>query len=462
MKLFKVLPHNFFNLLSSPNKEIYADCIFLMYEIMHNLTSFGVERDILIDALTDYFEGIEDQNVFIEDEEVISGARNRANMVIRKLDECGWIDIETNNNYVQNINFYDYAITMIESMDKLKSNERLEYQGYVYSIYTLLFSQEQMLPSIMLEQVVHNVRSLVSGLKTLNSNIKNYIDKTTKLKTVKEIMDLQFNDYEVNIIDKGYHRMKTSDNVSKFRPKIIEKLEEMTRDSDLITLISKQFVEMEKMDSMETSYQYVRRQLNDTIQQLLNIDDIIRDIDRKHYLYIKSSLMRVKFALNNKRDLEGQINEILKYIVSIYHKGDVDLNEDELNLTLFDVYPQSFIDSKSLYVSSEGRKTFEPSALETSKILSKNDRDYKIKLFKARNENRLTKSFINQYVMMCLKDRDVMNASQLPLDTIDDFIKLMYVLIYSKSRLTQYKVKLLHQTIHKKDFTFDDFEIWRQ
>ena len=31
-------------------------------------------------------------------------------------------------------------------------------------------------------------------------------------------MDALFNDYIANVVDKAYHRLLTSDNVSKFRP----------------------------------------------------------------------------------------------------------------------------------------------------------------------------------------------------------------------------------------------------
>ena len=66
---------------------------------------------------------------------------------------------------------------------------------------------------------------LITGLKNLSSGIKHYIDELTKYKTPAEIMDVLFNDYIENIVDKAYHRLLTSDNVSKFRPEIIERLE---------------------------------------------------------------------------------------------------------------------------------------------------------------------------------------------------------------------------------------------
>ena len=33
-KLFKTLNPNFFNILSSPNQEIYVDCIFIIYDAL--------------------------------------------------------------------------------------------------------------------------------------------------------------------------------------------------------------------------------------------------------------------------------------------------------------------------------------------------------------------------------------------------------------------------------------------
>ena len=81
----------------------------------------------------------------------------------------------------------------------------------------------------MLLQILENTDLLITGLKNLNSNIKHYIDELTRHRTVAEIMDALFNDYITNIVDKAYHRLLTSDNVSKFRPEIIERLESRSR-----------------------------------------------------------------------------------------------------------------------------------------------------------------------------------------------------------------------------------------
>lgn len=73
-------------------------------------------------------------------------------------------------------------------------------------------------PGVVLMQILENTDLLITGLKNLNSSIKHYIDDLTRHKTVAQIMDALFNDYITNIVDKAYHRLLTSDNVSKFRP----------------------------------------------------------------------------------------------------------------------------------------------------------------------------------------------------------------------------------------------------
>lgn len=464
MKLFKILPEKFFSILSSPSKEIYADCIFIIYKITNERSSYGIEREMLVEHFTDYIDSLGQVSVFDDEgSDSLDDSREKANFIIRKFFECGWIDIEENSNYLQTINLVDYAVSFIETMDKLMKNERLEYQGYVYTIYTLLFSGENIQPSVMLEQVYENTNKLISGLKTLNSNIKKYMAKIIRLKNAEEIMSLQFNDYEQNIIDKGYHRLKTSDNVSKFRPRIIDKLDKLSKNADFIKQVCHQLVEMEKIESLDEAYNSVRNSLNDTIYAISHIDEIISEIDRKNSQYLRASLSRLKYFLNSTKDLEGQINIILKYITENYKKNDFDLNNDYLEeiISLIGVYPQSFIDEKSLYVSNEGKKTFKPQKLK-ERLLTKQEREKRINIFKEKNKERLSKTNINQYVMELLKEREVMNASFIPIKNIMDFIKIIYIRVYATSKLVSYKIKKLDSVIKIEGFQFNDFEIWKK
>jgi hypothetical protein len=458
------MPDKFFSILSSTKKNIYSDCIFIIYKILKNNTSFGIEREIIVDALSDYFENIEEKNVFIEEESNLKNSRDNSNFIIRKLKECGWIDIEITSNYKEIINLQDYAIAIIQTLDSIMNNEKLEYQGYVYTIYSILYGNENINKSIMLEQVYENTDKLISGLKSLNSNIKKYIEKIVDKKSAQEIIKLFFDDYIHNIIDKGYHRLKTSDNVSKFRPKIIEKLEEIKKDKETIKTICEELIKMEKEDNFESAYEKTINSLNDTINLISDIDYIINEIDRKNTQYIRSSVARIKLLLNSSKDLGGKINTILKYIADAVIENSIDIKEynfEELK-NIFSVFTQNFIDEKSLYISTEGKKTFKPEKINKSNKLSKEERENKIKYIKEKSKNRLSRKNIDEYVLNILKDKKVTNASMLPIENSKDFVKIIYILLYSKSKFVNYTVKKLNKSVTINNFIFNDFEIWRK
>ena len=464
LRLFDVIPDRFFSILSSKNKEIYSDCLFILFNQYRGNTSFGIDREIVVQIFIDYFEGLEEVGIFQEEDANLSTVREEANFIIRKLEECGWIDMETTNSYKQIINLTDYSVSMLETLEKIVKSENLEYQGYVYTIYSILFGSENTQYNVMIDQVYENTMKLINGLKTLNSNIKKYIDRITQQKTSEEIMKLHFEGYAQEIVDKAYHRLKTSDNVSKFRPRILERLDEIKRDKEYLELASQQDVDMERVKTLEESKEKIMGQLNDIIYVFENMDDTIHEIDRKNTQYIRASLTRVKYLLNSSKDIEGQINEILKYIIKKTKIEDIDLKDgglDEVN-KMFEVFPQSFIDNKSIYVSNEGKKSFEPQKIDKDKFLSKEERQKLIQEIQEKKKTRLSRGNIDKYVLELLGDRRVLNASLLPTENKKDFIKIIYILVYSKSRLVHYQVKRLDKPVIVNGFIFNDFEIWRK
>ena len=135
---------------------------------------------------------------------------------------------------------------LIRTLLDIAEGKQIEYQGYIYTIYSLVRSNTDH-PGIVLMQILENTDLLITGLKNLNSNIKHYIDDLTRHKTVAEIMDALFNDYITNIVDKAYHRLLTSDNVSKFRPEIIERLESRSRSRSYLQKASAEIAEMQEI-----------------------------------------------------------------------------------------------------------------------------------------------------------------------------------------------------------------------
>lgn len=180
--MFHVIPDNFFVPLSSPNRIVYWECISRLFSIMEHQLSFGVEREILVDELEFYFNQ-ENAAQLVEEEFQANDSRSRANGILRRLEHYGWIEIETDKSYVQRVNFKEYAVRVIKTLLDIADGKQIEYQGYIYTIYSLVKGPMDK-PGIVLMQIWENTDLLITGLKNLNSSIKHYIDELTRHSSV--------------------------------------------------------------------------------------------------------------------------------------------------------------------------------------------------------------------------------------------------------------------------------------
>ena len=458
--MFNILPGNFFAPLSSPNRIIYWDCICKLFSTMEHQLSFGVERDVLVDELEFYFE--QSQAAELEEEEFQSlDNRGKANSMIRKLEFYGWIEIETDKSYVQRVNFKDYAVKIIKTLLEIANGKQMEYQGYSYTIYSLARSNTDHPGSVLL-QMLDNTDMLITGLKNLNSSIKHYIDELTKHKTVAEIMDVLFNDYITNIVDKAYHRLLTSDNVSKFRPEIIERLESKSKNESYVSKASAEIAEIRDI-SAEEARELVYRYLHEILEAFRNMDDILREIDQKNTQYQKAAINRAKFLLSGDEDVRGQLKEILLGLNEMINDENMDLGgiyRIEFLDGLIRLYGNSVMDSNSLYSPVEGRKEFVPQELteqEPDLLL----RQEKMRRLTEKMQNILSPAKIGTYVEEQLGTHQELRAGQLPLNNEEDFIKIIYIRLYGQRKNMNYKIESLEE-IQRKGYRFKDFVIRRK
>lgn len=457
--LFGIIPKEFFTPLASPNRLVYWDCLCRLFQAMSAQLSFGIEREILVDELQFYFE----QNQAAEfEEDDINGmdSRKKANEMLRLLEKYGWLEVETDKSYVQRVNFYDYAVKVMKTLLEISDGRKVEYQGYIYTIYSLVRTNTDH-PAVVLQQIRDNTDMLITGLKNLNSNIKHYIDELTKHKTVAEIMNALFNDYITNIVDKAYHRLLTSDNVSKFRPEIIERLEANGHSSRYIAKTSEELAAIREIPVGQAE-ELVYQTLHEIVEAFRNMDDILAEINRKNTQYQRAAVNRAKFLLAGTEDVRGQMKEILLYIGEQMEQSQLDLNgiyEIEYLDNLVRLFGSSFIDEKSFYSPIEGKKEFHPQELIEA-MPDVELRQEKLRKMTEKMQRILSPERIERFVEEQLGDREKIYASELPMETMDDFIRLIYVRLYgSRKRMRYWIEKAEGANKISGEFDFPDFTI---
>lgn len=458
--MFHIIPGNFFAPLSSPNRIVYWECICKLFSVMEYQLSFGVERDVLVDELEYYFDQTQAAEMTVEEFAALD-SRGKANSMLRKLEFYGWIEIETDKSYVQRVNFKEYAVKIMKTLLEIADGKQIEYQGYIYTIYSLVRSNTDH-PGIVLLQILENTDLLITGLKNLNSNIKHYIDELTKHSTVAEIMNALFNDYITNIVDKAYHRLLTSDNVSKFRPEIIERLESKSHSKSYISKASEEIAGIKEV-TPEEGHELVYHYLHEIIEAFRNMDEILEEINQKNTQYQRAAINRAKFLLSGNEDVRGQLKDILLGINEVINEESMDLGgiyRVEFLEDLIRIYQSNVLDGSSLYSPTEGKKEFIPQEIvqeEPDLFL----RQEKMRRLTEKMQRILSPEKIGRYVEKNLKDREEIRAAQLPLENEEDFIKIIYVRLYGQRKNMKYQIEPLEE-IKIKGYRFKDFRIRRK
>ena len=427
---------------------------------MEHQLSFGVEREVLVDELEFYF-GQENAAQLVEEEFQADDSRSRANGILRRLEYYGWIEVETDKSYVQRVNFKEYAVKIIKTLLDIADGKQIEYQGYIYTIYSLVKGTMDK-PGIVLMQIWENTDYLITGLKNLNSNIKHYIDDLTRHSTVAQIMDALFNDYITNIVDKAYHRLLTSDNVSKFRPEIMQCLEKKSHNEEFLEKASAEIAairEVSEEEGRELTYRY----LHEIIEAFRNMDEILQEINQKNTQYQRAAINRAKFLLAGNEDVRGQLKEILMGINEEINRENMDLGGiyriDFLD-DLVRIYQCSILEQSSLYLAVEGKKEFIPSSLENEEPDEELRRE-KMRKMAEKIRKVISVEKIQNYVNRYLAEKDELEASQLPLNNEEDFIKLIYVRLYGQRKNMGYVIETLEER-EVNGYRFKDFRIRRR
>lgn len=466
MNLFNIIPEDFFKPLTSKYKTTYIDCISLIYNTYKTELSFGVDKEVILSELENYFDNESNTDiVFDEDEEVAKDSRSKSNGILRRLKDSGWIEYELSNDYKVKVNLIDYAATMIESFNKIIKSEEMEYQSLVSQIHATLLNQGAYVKpyEYIIKRITENTEELMVGLKKLNTNIKKYIDAITNEKTASEIVQ-EFFIYHKDIGSKAYHRIKTSDNISHFRTAIIENLYNILNDENIFERALLGYMEVEQVEEEGQAGDALRGQILNIISAFRNYDEIISEIDSKNAKYISSAVARAKFLLTNTNNAEGKITKILAYLSDEFNKEETLNLYDEIDESLFEVFnifPQGFIDSDSLYVVPISKKIALPEELSTQLGMSEEERELRKLALREKNRNRYSRKNINAFVQELLKDKKVILASTLPLDSKRNLIKIIFINLYGKDNKSIYKTTKMDEMISVNDFRFCNFLIER-
>ncbi|MCM1119657.1 MAG: DUF5716 family protein [bacterium] len=456
-RLFDILPTDFYKPLTSKYRQEYADCILRLFHAFKPEISYGVNREIVAKELTDYFEA-DDTEMSFDDETYVSDAREKANGVIAMLKKCGWIEYEQEINHQINIVLCEYAIPVIESMNRIIREEEAEYQGIISQIHASLQNEELYSKpyELIIRGVQENTERLLSELKKLNASIKRHMDRQTNDMDANETLN-HFFEYHKNIGSKAYLRMKTSENIAYFRTAIIERIERIMESADIMDRAVAGYMEVEETEDQDLAYDRVIAMLIDVKSAFYRLDDIIDEIDRKHARYMRSAVMRARFLLATGNNLEGKLSRILDLYVKRINGEEEEVETDYQGL--FSLYPQNYLSPESLQTIPVTKKLGTISAFSDSQGMSEEERRLYKEALQVRNRNRFSRKSINDYVSALLGERDILPVTQVPVECRRDLIRIIYISIYAGNRSNNYSIRRSGKQVELKGYSLPYFDI---
>ena len=456
--LFSILPSNFFNPLTSPNREIYADCILSIYNAYKSELSYGVDKENIIATLTSYFDSLQTDISFDENFDSAQDSRSRALWAINYLRDCGWLDIEAEKNYQFNVVLREYAIPFIRTMSDVIKNEETEYQGLISQIHAILQNEDLYAKpyEYILKNVASSTEQLISSLKKLNVSIKRHIDRQTQKLEWTEILDL-FNVYQDEIVSKSYMRLKTSENVSRFRMSIMKNLDKMSDDGTIMTRLVAGYKEVEQEEDDEKARANVLALINDVKSAFFSLDSIIAEIDKKHRFYITNAVSRAKFVLSSDTNQEGKINQILRCLA----ESEIDdaLEADTVNLDdYFEMFPQRYVSEESIRAYTTKRTLAEMESVCDSSVISEEERESRRKEEIEKQQKRIFLKKIDDFVLFQLGNKNEMQAKELPLQSRKEFLYAIYIRIYGQNSKV-FRIEKLSDRVRTENYEFSNFRI---
>ena len=451
--LFSVLPNDFFNPFNSIYKDQYADCLLAIYNSYKTEISYGVDRESVVSTLTDYFNTRTDDISFDDDNSFEKDSRSKAQKTINYLKDCGWLDFEEEKNYQQNVVLTEQAVPFIRTMNDVIKNEETEYQGLISQIHAVLQNEDLYSKpyQFILKNVVNSTEQLVSSLKKLNISIKKHIDKQTKNKELSEIFSL-FSVYNEEIVSKSLYRLKTSENIGKFRQSIKINLDKMLSEPKILKDLVEGYMEIEQETDSELAKDKIIEMIIDVKSAFENLDKIIEDIDRKNNHYMKNAASRAKFELASGTNQEGKINAILRYLTEFSEE------DESIPDNFFNVYVQKFVSEESIKKIPEKKTYEEVATINETETLTAEERALKKQMLLDKQMARIYRKKIEAFVLECLGEKDFIFASDIPIKNRKDFETLIYIRLFAIESYV-YKVKKTEQRIRTKNCEFTDFEI---
>jgi len=457
--VFSRLPQSFFVPLASPNRRHYAALLLQFYRLFMEYRS-SVERELLIARFSEYFAGLDSSEAVAVEEDTTkteshseepgepssggttandrssSDPRALAATFLRKLIGYGWLDEEEQIDFSRIVTMRDISRPFLEALDATERGVSIEYESHIVAVYSSLCSDAAKENG---EHAVLNAhwhtRLLVESLKVLEQNIRNHFQEIfSRDATIPEILHTHYDVYMQEVVDRAYTRLKTSDNLSRYRPRITRALNAFLKDERWMARTSERLSIIQRT-SLAASKETVRQMLLEIRDELKSIDPILENIDDRNRRYSRISTERIRARLHADSSLQGRIARLVRAIArgtpaaasevgaGVPRRAPADLMHRIFRLRYLS--RASLFTRRKRVIAEEGLARADEDELDADVGAA----ELKLRITNQLNPTKIA-AFLSQYCPTAGSSRQ---AEEI-VDGVESFVRLIYAANYAEAR----------------------------
>ena len=335
---------------------------------------------------------------------------------------------------------------MIETFHRLSNEQEDETQIYIQNVYAILFSlkNDSRAGIGLLDTAIINTRKLNKSLQDLLHNMDTFFGSLLEQKDYSQLLKDHLEGYVQEVVNKKYHILKTSDNFYLYKTDIKTWIRSMREDEQWQKRMAEGMAPsmiLQKLDQLERGFD--------------DIEHRITNIDREHSRYVKATVTRLGYLLNQEDDMKGLVIQLLNRLSA--NNGDEDMIQavgSRMNLS-----QTGLLSEEALYKQRRPRTDFAkqlPDEKELPELSEEEILNYN--KVKNRYSRREIEDFIQDHM-----ENGTMKVDQNTVSSDEDFEKLILAYDYSTRTKSRYKaVESDAKPIKNGPYTYPEFQFVRR
>ena len=421
---FLEIPDSFWGLFRSRNRQVYIDAL-LQINDEYQYSNYFLSREICIQTLSDYFAKARVVMVQDELEDELDMLEPLSTRILNWLLKAGWLrKVDDYHNMTVNIVSPDYAAVFVDAFMHLAGEDEDDSQVYIQNVYAILFAfkNDPRCNISLLKTALVNTRKLNKTLQDMLHNMDRFFASLLEQKNYGDLLKEHLDGYVQEIVQKKYHILKTSDNFYLYKTDIKKWLVQMRQDTSWLETVC---VRNKQLRGLDITPEDIISQLDLIDRGFDDIEHRILNMDTEHTKYIRATVTRLNYLLNQEDNMKGLVIQILNELSGLPDESfdeKLALTASKMNFSQFTV-----ISDRSLYKRRKSRQDF-TAELQPEEEIVELSKDEILQL--NRMKNRYSRKQIRSFVL----DQMVNGKFTVTSDTVsslEDFEKL--VLAYDDS-----------------------------